>query len=103
MLFARQQNPSAVPNPEQTASTFLLAFYTFVSYTISKGYSKGSAATPLDIIPPLADYDTADVLVDHSFKVCFSLPYRLTAHLTTVRTSISIYLLALAGSTCSLA
>jgi hypothetical protein len=67
-MCARGQNPSAVPNPEQTASIFSLAFYTFVSDTVSKGFVKGST-TVSDILPPLADYDAADVLVDCSFKV----------------------------------
>ncbi|KAK7694249.1 hypothetical protein QCA50_001429 [Cerrena zonata] len=58
-------NPSPIPNPEQTASILSLMLYTFLDKTIFMAYN--IPHLPLDKLPPLADYDSAKHLVARSF------------------------------------
>jgi hypothetical protein len=97
-MFTFEQNPSAVPNPEQTASIFSLAVYAFVSDTI-QAFSKAPASLPSDVLPLLADYDTADVLAARSFKVSPSTPSNQpTISLTCVCDSTSTHFPVLTSS-----
>ncbi|KAJ7457047.1 P-loop containing nucleoside triphosphate hydrolase protein [Mycena latifolia] len=59
-------NPMKVPNPEQTASIFSLAFYTFLDDTIFLAHRL--TRLPYDLFPPLADYDSAQHLKSQSFQ-----------------------------------
>ncbi|KAF7321127.1 hypothetical protein HMN09_00200700 [Mycena chlorophos] len=63
---ADPKNPSAVPNPEQTASILSLAFYSFLDPTVFLG--KRLKQIPYDSLPPLADYDSAKYLKESCFK-----------------------------------
>ena len=70
MLPWYSQNPSPVPNPEQTASVLSLVFYYFTWETIER--ASGSPESPMDTLPAIADYDIARNLVEQSFKVLLS-------------------------------
>jgi len=61
----------AVPNPEQTASIFSLAIYSFLDPVVFLAYRAPHLAH--DQLPPLADYDDARYLTEKSFPVCIYL------------------------------
>lgn len=63
------QNPMKVTNPEQTASILSLAFYTFLDPTIFLAHRL--VRLPYDLLPPLADYDSAQHLKSRSFQVSY--------------------------------
>ncbi|KAF8192829.1 P-loop containing nucleoside triphosphate hydrolase protein [Mycena galopus ATCC 62051] len=59
-------NPMEVPNPEQTASVLSLVFYAFLNPTIVLAHRL--RRLPYDLLPPLADYDSAQYLRSRNFK-----------------------------------
>jgi hypothetical protein len=56
-----------VPNPEQTASIFSLMVYSFLDPVIFEAYRVPHLSH--ERLPPLADYDYAKRLTEHSFLV----------------------------------
>ena len=56
-----------VPNPEQTASVFSLAVYTFLDKIIWDAYKVPHLSH--DKLPPLCDYDYSAKLTAESFPV----------------------------------
>ncbi|CAE6479744.1 unnamed protein product [Rhizoctonia solani] len=58
-------NPSAVPNPEQTASVISLVLYNFLDPIVWAAYR--SPKLEYEQLPPLADYDRASHLRDRGF------------------------------------
>jgi hypothetical protein len=56
----------AVPNPEQTASIFSLAFYFFLDRIIFLAYRESQL--PEDELYPLCDTDASAYLTARSFK-----------------------------------
>ncbi|PPQ64837.1 hypothetical protein CVT24_008202 [Panaeolus cyanescens] len=73
------KNPMEVPNPEQTASIFSLAVYTFLDSIIMEG--SRVPHLPFDRLPPLADYDRAAHLKETSFPHLDQLRARKKRHL----------------------
>ena len=65
-----------VPNPEQTASIFSLAVYTFVDSIIMEAYRVPHLSH--EKLHPLCDYDRSKRLITNAFPVC---TYRLLAPL----------------------
>lgn len=61
----------AVPNPEQTASIFSMAVFSFLDPVVFLAYRVPHLAH--DQLPPLADYDYARHLIKNSFPVCILL------------------------------
>ncbi|VDC01967.1 unnamed protein product [Peniophora sp. CBMAI 1063] len=59
------KNPTE-PHPEQTASIFSSATFTYLQPTVSLAYRVPHL--PFDRLPPLADYDHAQVLVSSALK-----------------------------------
>ncbi|PPQ81919.1 hypothetical protein CVT24_010441 [Panaeolus cyanescens] len=59
------KNPMEVPNPEQTASIFSLAFYTFLDPIVKE--ASVVPHLPFHRLPPLADYDCSAHLKKTSF------------------------------------
>ncbi|KAJ7852957.1 multidrug resistance-associated ABC transporter [Mycena leptocephala] len=59
-------NPMKIPNPEQTASILSLAFFSFLDPTIVLAYRL--TRLPYDLLPPLADYDSAQYLRSRNFQ-----------------------------------
>ncbi|KAF8744087.1 P-loop containing nucleoside triphosphate hydrolase protein, partial [Rhizoctonia solani] len=59
------KNPSAVPNPEQTASVISLVLYNFLDPIVWAAYR--SPKLEYEQLPPLADYDRASYLRDRGF------------------------------------
>ncbi|KAJ7454991.1 P-loop containing nucleoside triphosphate hydrolase protein [Mycena galericulata] len=59
-------NPMTTPNPEQTASILSLASYTFLDPTIFLAQRLGRL--PYELLPPLADYDSAPYLRSQNFQ-----------------------------------
>jgi hypothetical protein len=55
------------PSPEQTASLFSLAFYTFLDPIVSM--ASGVPHLSADQLPPLSDYDYAKNLKKNAFSV----------------------------------
>ncbi|KAF8201224.1 P-loop containing nucleoside triphosphate hydrolase protein [Mycena galopus ATCC 62051] len=60
------KNPMSVPNPEQTASVLSLVLYFFLDQVIFLAYRLPHL--PLEMLPPLADYDYAQHLQIRSFQ-----------------------------------
>ncbi|KAJ6578766.1 multidrug resistance-associated ABC transporter [Mycena vulgaris] len=60
------QNPMEVPNPEQTASIISLVTFSFLDATIFLAHRL--TRLPYELLPPLADYDSAKYLRSTSFR-----------------------------------
>ena len=60
-----------VPNPEQTASVFSLAVYTFVDPIIMEAYRVPHLSH--EKLPPLCDFDKSRRLATNAFPVCMYL------------------------------
>ncbi|KAF9046093.1 multidrug resistance-associated ABC transporter [Panaeolus papilionaceus] len=73
------KNPMEVPNPEQTASIFSLAVYTFLDSIISE--ASRVPHLPFDRLPALADYDRAAYLKEKSFPYLDQFRARKKRHL----------------------
>ena len=61
------QEPEGPPNPEQTASPLSFVTYAFLDKFLWE--ASGMAHCPFEKLPPLADYDRTDYLVERSFEV----------------------------------
>ncbi|KAJ6544500.1 P-loop containing nucleoside triphosphate hydrolase protein [Mycena capillaripes] len=59
-------NPMKVPNPEQTASLFSLAFYFFLDPIVFLAYRESQLSE--DALDPLCDIDASRHLINRSFK-----------------------------------
>ncbi|KAI0068079.1 P-loop containing nucleoside triphosphate hydrolase protein [Artomyces pyxidatus] len=60
------KNPAEVPDPSQVASIFSLATYCFLDSIVFLAYRIPHLS--IDLLPPLADYDSATNLISKSFK-----------------------------------
>ena len=61
------QEPEGPPNPEQTASPLSFVTYAFLDKFLWE--ASRMAHCPFEKLPPLADYDRTDYLVERSFEV----------------------------------
>lgn len=77
-IDTRSQNPMKVPNPEQTASLFSLAFYFFLDPIVFLAYRESQL--PEDSLNPLCDIDASSHLVKRSFRVTSSPRTSLITH-----------------------
>lgn len=66
--YLSTQDPTANPNPEQTASVLAWIFYAFLDPLIWRAYDLPHLSH--DQLPPLADYDEAHYLIEQNYKVC---------------------------------